>query len=358
LGFEDAIIEKNASFYESVFSETNFLNASFMSVADFDYAKFKDYCSFADAYFKEAKFSETEFGAACDFSGSIFEEMPRFPKATFNNIANFRNAKFEKGADFSAGAKFNEITSFTSGKFGDVANFKLAKFKTLVHFGLANFSADARFDQAQFENIAYFVGANFERNLSLIGSKIYNIRLENTTFAKNSEIYLKEADFATFVTHWSHIKDYLKYDGAAYVKLVKSYKDLNWFSDADDCYYQYRLQSQGLKPWSPEKVLDILSYVTCGYGVRPKRPVYLSALLIIISTTILFVGRGLRNPTSRDKTLSLYDNLYYCLAVFFTIPLPDLKPVGRYRYVAVFLRAISWTLFALLIATLGKVMIR
>jgi hypothetical protein len=59
-----------------------------------------------------------------------------------------------------------------------------------------------------------------------------------------------------------------------------------------------------------------------------------------------------------EKRTALFDAMYYCLAVFFTIPLPDLKPQGRFRYVAVFERALSWTLFALLIATLGKVMIR
>jgi hypothetical protein len=70
------------------------------------------------------------------------------------------------------------------------------------------------------------------------------------------------------------------------------------------------------------------------------------------------MGNGLQHSTNKEKRTSLYDALYYCLAIFFTIPLPDLKPAGRYRYVPLILRAIAWTLFALLIATLGKVMIR
>jgi hypothetical protein len=74
--------------------------------------------------------------------------------------------------------------------------------------------------------------------------------------------------------------------------------------------------------------------------------------------SVMYLGRGLRNPTSKDEKTSLYNSLYYCLAIFFTIPLPDFKPVGRYRYVAVILRALSWTLFALLIGTLSKVMIK
>lgn len=79
---------------------------------------------------------------------------------------------------------------------------------------------------------------------------------------------------------------------------------------------------------------------------------------IVVCTTILWAGRGLRSPANIEKKTSFYDALYYCLAVFFTIPLPDLKPAGKYGYVPVILRAIAWTLFALLIATLGKVMIK
>jgi hypothetical protein len=59
-----------------------------------------------------------------------------------------------------------------------------------------------------------------------------------------------------------------------------------------------------------------------------------------------------------EKRTELSDALYYCLAVFFTIPLPDLKPQDRFRCVAVFESCLAWTLSALLIATLGKVMIR
>jgi hypothetical protein len=78
----------------------------------------------------------------------------------------------------------------------------------------------------------------------------------------------------------------------------------------------------------------------------------------MLCSAILYRGDGLKHPSSRDKRTSFYDSLYYCLAIFFTIPLPDLKPSGKYRYVPVFLRAIAWMLFALLIGTLSKIMIK
>jgi len=118
------------------------------------------------------------------------------------------------------------------------------------------------------------------------------------------------------------------------------------------------MKSQALKSWGSSKIVDILACTTCGYGVRPIQPIVCSIALILGCTTVFWMGNGLRHSVDKEKRTSLYDALYYCLAIFFTIPLPDLKPAGRYRYVPVILRAIAWTLFALLIATLGKVMIR
>ncbi len=129
-------------------------------------------------------------------------------------------------------------------------------------------------------------------------------------------------------------------------------------SDADDCYYQFRSLTQDSRSWGWAKLLDALANITCGYGVKADRPVICSLFLVLASTFILWAGRGLRSPSNLEKKASLYDALYYSLAIFFTIPLPDLKPIGNYRYVPVTLRAIAWTLFALLIATLGKVMIK
>jgi hypothetical protein len=106
------------------------------------------------------------------------------------------------------------------------------------------------------------------------------------------------------------------------------------------------------------KILDIMANIICGYGVRADRPVICSLFLILTCASFIYMGNGLRSQSHKDKRTSLHDALYYCLAIFFTIPLPDLKPEGKYRYVPVVLRALGWLLFAFLVATLGKMMIR
>jgi len=167
---------------------------------------------------------------------------------------------------------------------------------------------------------------------------------------------MAKADINRMMVKWSLIKDILYYDSSAYLSLVKNYKDLGW-DEADDCYYQYRTINQDLKEWGPSKFMDILAEISCGYGVRAERPIVCSLSLILLCMAVLWIGNGLRHPSDLGKRTTINDSLYYCFAIFFTIPLPDLEPEGRYRYVSVFLNALGWTLFALLIATLANVMI-
>ena len=37
------------------------------------------------------------------------------------------------------------------------------------------------------------------------------------------------------------LKGHLKYDETFYIALIKDYKDMGWFSQADDVYYTYRV---------------------------------------------------------------------------------------------------------------------
>jgi len=39
---------------------------------------------------------------------------------------------------------------------------------------------------------------------------------------------------------WETVNNHLNYQGAAYLTLAKNFKNLDYFEDADACYYQYR----------------------------------------------------------------------------------------------------------------------
>jgi uncharacterized protein YjbI with pentapeptide repeats len=337
VSFYDVTFGGNTTFFMSQFDGTyaNLENTTFLGKLDFVRSKFNAPLSLIWAkLWKTADFHESKFIGGVNGPNISFLGDAKFSKCHFSEESIFRNNSF------------NGSTDFTNSRF-DGPSF----------FNNSSFHGNAIFDGVQFFGTSDFTNARFSKNLALNNTKISTMLLDGTIFGPASRLFLAKSDINRLMVKWSEIKDILSYDTSAYLPLVKNYRDMGT-SDADDCYYQFRSLTQDSRSWGAAKVLDILANITCGYGVRADRPVICSLFLVLVCSIILWRGRGLRSPASIEKKTSLYDALYYCLAIFFTIPLPDLKPAGKYRYVPVTLRAIAWTLFALLIATLGKVMIK
>jgi hypothetical protein len=380
-GFEKSHFYQAANFSESRFSDgATFDGATFEKQAIFLTAKFDNFGSFNKAkFYGPAEFYLSQFdGIYANFGSTQFREKADFVGTQFTSFLSFVKSKMEKDADFhastfSGGVNFGEMTcqgsarfdrsyfgkdsQFCSINFSNNADFRSATFDESSFFKDTRFGGDALFDNAQFNSPSDFNGTRFGKDLAMNSTKISTMVFDGAIFNSSSRLFLSKADINRLMIRWELIKNILVYDSSAYLSLVRNYRDLG-LSEADDCYYQYRKITQDLKSWEPSKILDILAYITCGYGVRVERPLLCSLFVILGCMAALWIGDGLKHHAIKDQKTSIYDSLYYCLAIFFTIPLPDLKPVGRYRYVPVFLRALGWTLFALLIATLGKVMIK
>jgi hypothetical protein len=173
----------------------------------------------------------------------------------------------------------------------------------------------------------------------------------------------------------------LVYDGAAYLALIKNFRNMEWFEDADDCYFQYRRKSQSEKRlysqedgvpainWS--KLLDYLAWISCGYGVRPKYTVFLSILLIMLFAGLFWTGDSIVvehiNSTARGehlaaddqiRSLSFPDYLYFSSMIFTAKTQVKWYPSGVYRYLATIESILGWLLMALFLVTLGRTMIR
>jgi uncharacterized protein YjbI with pentapeptide repeats len=379
--FNSSHFDEAANFSESMFLETaTFDYSTFRKIADFSadsFAKSGSFynCTFAeDAYFYlsqfngvYANFESTQFQKNIDFDSCQCGAFISFAEAQIKDYADFHGCRFAGGvillnstflghSNF-ARCHFSEDSRFQRMLFNDTADFSDAKFDGPSFFNSSSFGGNAQFDGAQFLSTSDFTDVQFNGSLALNSTKISTMVLEGATFHAGSRLYLAKADISRLMVKWSEIKDILSYDTSAYLSLVKNYRDMGT-SDADDCYYQFRRVTQDMREWGWAKILDMLADITCGYGVRADRPVLCSIALVLICSVILWAGNGLRRPTEGEKKTELLDAFYYCLAIFFTIPLPDHKPMGMFRYVPVVLRAIGWTLFALLIATLGKVMIK
>ncbi len=357
--FDYSTFSKMADFSANIFAKSgSFSNCTFAGDALFYLSQFNGvYANFEFIQFlKEIDFDNCKCNSAVSFAYSRMEDYADFHASKFTGGVIFLNSTFLGSSNF-ARCHFTEDCRFQKMLFDDTADFNNAKFDGPSFFNSTAFRGDALFDGAQFLGPADFSDSEFNGNLALNSTKISTMILEGSTFHPNSRLFLTKADINRFMVKWSKIKDILGYDTTAYLSLVKNYRDMG-MSDADDCYYQFRSVTQDMTDWGWAKILDMLANITCGYGVRADRPIYCSIFLVAICSTILWAGNGLRRLTDREKKTGLFDTLYYCLAIFFTIPLPSLIPVGKYRYVPVFLRAIAWTLFALLIATLSRVMIK
>ena len=158
------------------------------------------------------------------------------------------------------------------------------------------------------------------------------------------------------------------WDPAAFLALVNNYHGLGWSADEDDCYYQYRSLNQGKKQWGWSKTIDLLAWLSCGYGVRPGYAVAWSLLTILVFALVFWRGDGIRRSAkplneaaeedSVPEHVTLRNALFFSTMVFLSQGPIDFLPVGRHRYFVIFEGILGWLLLALFLVTLGRVMIR
>ncbi|MCU0637383.1 MAG: pentapeptide repeat-containing protein [Methanothrix sp.] len=358
--FSDTYFEETSSFISTRFSgdssfssaqfygDAVFLAASFASDVDFDDAKFMRSGSFRSTAFEDVRFFETEFAGQATFLSAFFQGNATFAATRFQSDVVFRQSRFLQGSTFG-----------------------LSSFAGLADFGGVEFSDTAFFGGVKFSDLAYFASAFFSRDLILEGARLYSMQLDDVSFAEKSRVNLNSTDFTKFVVRWSSIRDRMIYNGAAYLALVKNYKSLEWFDDADDCYYQYRKIGQDREPWSWSKVSDIISWLSCGYGVRVSYTVFWCLFTILFFGVIFWAGKGMNkfeiegmelpgdHRLKPSKRVSFTDALYFSIAMFTTSQAPvNTYPVGFYRHLAMAEGILGWFFLGLFVVVLSAVLIR
>lgn len=347
--FLSARFNDDASFGNSQFyGDAIFLNSSFAQDVDFDFAQFQRLASFADSRFVNVSFLETQFGGHTTFLNAQFQGNAAFAATRFASDVVFREASFLSGSTFG-------LTSF-----GGLADFADVYFNRTAYFG-----------GVRFTDLAYFINARFDRDLNMEESRLYNLRLDNVSFQKDSTINLNNADFAKLVVHWAVISERLEYNGAAYLALVKNYKSLEWFDDADDCYYQYRRIGQEQASFGWGKISDVISWLSCGYGVRVSYTAFWCLFTILFFGVVFWAGKGMNKfeiegmelpgdhrlkPSTR---VSFTDALYFSIAMFTTSQAPvNTYPVSVYRHLAMAEGILGWFFLGLFVVVLSGVLIR
>ena len=158
------------------------------------------------------------------------------------------------------------------------------------------------------------------------------------------------------------------WDPGAYLALVSNYHGLGWSEDEDDCYYKYRMLDQSHKGWGVARAVDVLAWLSCGYGVRPGNAVAWALLTILAFALIFWRGDGIRRsakplyePAEQDAVpehVTFRNALFFSTMIFLSQGPIDFLPVGRHRYNVILEGILGWLLLALFLVTLGKVMIR
>lgn len=366
--FNGALFRDNVSFEDALFAKDAFFSeALFMGNANFNYSDFASYSYFATTQFLgDALFSDVDFSGALDFSATTIAGKANFFQSRFNS-AGFSNAIFSGPVHFGL-TSFSGLSSFGEAVFAKEANFNLARFSQAAYFSGAQFQGLALFGLTKFEDIASLQSAKFHDDLNFKGGSISTIHLDKAEFAKNSRIILNDTDFARFKAHWNEIAGHVVWEPAAFLALVNNYHGLGWSADEDDCYYQYRSLNQAGKEWGWSKAIDLLAWLSCGYGVRPGYAVAWSLLTILAFGLVFWRGDGIRRsakplyePAEDDSLpehVTIRNALFFSTMVFLSQGPIDFLPVGKNRNYVILEGIFGWLLLALFLVTLGRVMIR
>jgi uncharacterized protein YjbI with pentapeptide repeats len=366
--FDGALFLGSVSFADAEFhQDASFNDVIFNGVADFNYSSFDSYSYFTGAqFFQDALFSDVDFSGAADFSLASFGAAANFFQSRFNT-AGFSDAVFSGPVQFGL-AKFSGLSSFGGAVFSEEAGFNLARFSDASYFSGASFHKDALFGLAKFEDIASFQSARFDGDLNFKGGSISTLLFDEVALDTHTRINLNDTDFARFKAHWKDVANHVIWDPGAYLALVSNYHGLGWSEDEDDCYYQYRKLDQSQKGWGVSKAIDVLAWLSCGYGVRPGYAVAWALLTILAFALVYWRGDGIRRsakpinePAEQDAVpehVTFRNALFFSTMVFLSQGPIDFLPVGRHRYYVILEGILGWLLLALFLVTLGRVMIR
>lgn len=367
--FDGTLFKKSVSFADAQFNkDASFSWVHFLGDANFNYTAFDGYCYFSSARFQGlASFSDVAFRGVSDFSLANFSSKAYFIRSRFEGAASFSDAFFGGLAQFGL-ARFQALSSFGSAVFAGEANFALARFEDAAYFSEARFRDNALFSLAKFDNIASFQGASFGGDLILKGAHISTFLIERGVYGPRVRIILNDTDFIRLRAPWREIGDRVVWDPGTYLALIQNYHTLGWSADEDDCYYKYRRLNQAGKPLGWSKAIDVLAWLSCGYGVRPSYAVVWSLLTILAFALVFWRGDGIRrsarplqgsvevDPVPERATFR--NALFFSTMIFLSQGPIDFLPVARHRYYVIIEGILGWLLLALFLVTLGRVMIR
>jgi uncharacterized protein YjbI with pentapeptide repeats len=322
-----------------------------------------------------AAFVGTHFNGPTNFDNSQFNNNAVFAGSIFNGPTSFLYTKFAKSANF-LGANFRGETEFIYSVFYGISNFKTAVFADMVYFDGVLFNRSVSFREAKFDR-ASFYGTQFKEDVDFDSAKFNEFG--DFSLAKfEKKIYFNHVNFARILINWENIKDKFISDGPTYFAMIKNFKDIEQYVDADSCYYQYRDIKRKSEPMGNSKILDYMAWLSCGYGVRWLNTI-ITAIMILMLFGVYYesyyviglirnyiFSKNIKVVDYYDIKIKLLNSFYFSIVMLLSLP-SEWFPSGkdefskllrRHMFSAVLERLIGWGLMLLLIGTLSRLMIR
>jgi hypothetical protein len=276
VNFNNTLFQQSVNFNNTVFLKGAYFGGSqFNRITGFPFSKFKGNAIFWVSHFDGfATFAYSQFYRDAAFRNSQFNSTANFHKSQFDGgYADFKESQFNSDAYFIE-SQFSNYADFSRSQFNGIADFFKSSFNAFTYFEETSFNGEARFEDAQFNGTSNFDSSQFKED-ALFGKTAFRDKLS-----------LSRTRYNKLFIRWNNIERALTYDDAAYLALLKNFKDLGYFEDYDGCYFQYRKEHRGQlwnTPGEPFlKFVDFLSEWSYGYGVRPMNPLLISIMLVVL----------------------------------------------------------------------------
>ena len=127
----------------------------------------------------------------------------------------------------------------------------------------------------------------FKEQVSLVNSTLGDANLANVVFDKN--IHIDNVRYRTLNVRWYQISKKLDYNEAFYLSLIKHFRTLQEWDDADDALYEYSVRKREHDSnWFLGSLEMVFLDWSIGYGVKPFRAIVFS-LSWITFFSLLFI---------------------------------------------------------------------
>ncbi|MCX6680556.1 MAG: pentapeptide repeat-containing protein [Methanothrix sp.] len=255
----------------------DFNNVVFKGVAEFQNSNFTDFSSYG-----------CEFRERCDFRKSIFNKNTTISENEFIKDVDFSSSEFKGDAEFK-GSHFSGNLNFYSSKFKGDAGFRYSQFLGDSDFSGAEFDKTVDFSNCIFNDTLLLRRSNFNGSVCLMDSRFKkDVFADDAVF--NGNLNMNRTQFSNIYIRWFNIKNGIQYNETAYYLLIKNFKNLGLFSDANECYYALmsEMRNQTVhQSFSGQEnkflisLLYSLSQILYGFGTKPELPLAWSGLFVI-----------------------------------------------------------------------------